>query len=300
MRLSILLPTHERPDTLRLAIESVLAQDFEDWELLVCGDGCGQATEILMAEFVERDPRILWFSFDKAPGFGYANRNRALAKARGDLIGFMAHDDLVFSDHWVRIIAAFDDPNIQLVYANAAWVADDGSLVPTVFSLYDKVVRERFVSMRDNRIPATCFVYRRAATNEIGLWNETLPRNGDLDLWSRLIKHYGEQSFRYFPVVSVLHFRAIWKTEEQPDPQNGALWRRLFEEPGRLPELLKTPIPAATLPQTVFHSIQSRQWEAAIRDACSIALETFAWEAEQAWAKSLRDHQRTKEKFKSK
>jgi len=300
MRLSILLPTHERPDTLRLAIGSVLEQEFEDWELLVCGDGCTSETEDLMVEFVRRDRRIRWFPFDKTPGFGYANRNRALAEAKGELIGFMAHDDLVFSDHWVRTVAAFDAPGVHLSFTNAAWVADDGSLVPTIFSLHDKVVRERFVSMRDNRIPATCFVYRRKAIEDVGLWDDTLPRNGDLDLWSRIIRHYGEQCFRYHPVVSVLHFRAIWKTEEQPDPQNGELWRRLFEDPGRLPESLKTLIPANELPQKVFSSIQSREWEFAIRDACSIATETFAWEAERAWAKSLRDHQRTKDKLKSK
>ena len=303
MQLSILMPTHERPETLRLAIASVQAQAFADWELLVCGDGCGAATDALMAEVTARDGRVRWFPLPKAPGFGYANRNRVLDEARGELIGFAAHDNLVFRDHWRRLVAVFDDARIQLAASSAAWVDDAGRVVPTVFNLDDAAVRARVVSQKDNRLPANAFVYRRRLHDSVGRWDETLRARGDLDLWSRILSQTGERAFRYLPVVSFLHFRAIWKTPDIADPHAGGVWPRLFGEPGRLPSILQTPVPSGTLPQEVFfsllHGAEGAAWEEWVREACALAMEAYAGEAAAAWEKALRDLARAKDKAKT-
>ena len=300
MRLSLLMPTHERPETLRLAIASVRAQHFTDWELLVCGDGCGPATEALMAEETARDPRVRWFPLPKGPGFGYGNRNTVLAHARGDLIGFAAHDNLVFRDHWQRLVRAFDDPAIQLAASSAAWVDDDGRIVPTIFNLTDAAVRTRFIEGRDNRLPANAFVYRRALHDTVGTWNPDLPARGDLDLWGRILRHTGPEGFRFLPVIGFLHFRAIWKTADIADPHMAGLWPRLFAEAGRLPEALHQHVPAGVLPQqhcfARLHGPDGDAWEAAIREACAHAMETCAGEALASWAKALRDLERARRK----
>lgn len=286
MRLSILLPTHERPETLGPAIESVVRQEFTDWELLVCGDGCGGATGQLMAAAVERDPRIRWFPLSKGPGFGYANRNRVLAEARGELIGFAAHDNLVFPDHWRRLVAAFEDPEVMLASSSAAWVDDLGRIVPTIFNLADTAVRQRFVAQTDNRMPANAFVYRAALHESVGLWDDSLERAADQDLWSRIIRHCGDRAFCYLPVISFLHFRANWKTAAGiGDPHDGGIWQELFNTAGRLPDILNDPVPPGALPQAVFyerlHGPDGAEWAAAVREACYLAVEAYAGETEQ-------------------
>ncbi len=67
------------------------------------------------------------------------------------------------------------------------------------------------------------------------------------------MRHVGDEGFRYLSVVSFLHFRAIWKTPDIADPHAGGVWPRLFGEPGRLPELLNTPVPVGVLPQDALH-----------------------------------------------
>ncbi len=298
MRLSILLPTHERPETLLLAIRSIQHQQFEDWELLVCGDGCGPATEEIMASACGADSRIRWFPLPKAPGFGYANRNLVLKEARGELIGFAAHDNLFFPDHWRRLVAAFDNPTVAMACSSAAWMDGKGKIIPTIFNLADAVIRGRFICKMENRIPANAFVYRRSLHQEIGGWDETLEKCGDLDLWSRILRHSGVDSFRYIPFIGFIHFRASWKNAAAvPDPTEAGVWPALVSQTGRLPEALSLSIPEGMLPQQVvfnlLHGPDGARWQEEIREACALAMESCAWETEQAllaqidWSRKL-------------
>ena len=126
-RFSVLLPTHNRADVLAYAIRSVLRQTEPDFELLIVGDGCTDNTAGVVAGF--DDPRIRWFDLPKAPHFGYANRNIALKQARGELIGFMAHDDIVFDDHLALLAATLDESGAEWAYSRPLWVSSDGTVV---------------------------------------------------------------------------------------------------------------------------------------------------------------------------
>lgn len=74
--LSVLLPTHYRPEVFACAIAAVLQQSVTNFELQIVGDGCSESTEEVIRSF--SDERILWYNRPKDPGFGYANRNNDL------------------------------------------------------------------------------------------------------------------------------------------------------------------------------------------------------------------------------
>lgn len=282
MRLSILLPTHNRADVLRFAIESVLAQDFTEFELLVCGDGCTDGTAEVVARYVRDDARVRWFDLPKAPHFGYANRNTVLREARGELIGFMAHDDLAMRGHYAGLVALMEDPAAQLAHCGSVWVSKRGEIVPTVFQLGDSRMRKEFLAGRWGGVPAGCFIHRREALARAGGWNAELDHAGDRNWWGRILKSYGEDSLRLVPDITFFHFRANWRTEDMVAPDCEPVWRQLHASPGRLSDALRWPVPQGMTEQEAFwRRLSTEPGEPArLKDACLLAMAAYARELE--------------------
>jgi glycosyltransferase involved in cell wall biosynthesis len=205
---SILLPTHNRPETLEFAIRSVLAQTLDDWELLVVGDGCTDNTAAVVAGF--GDARIRWFDLPKAPGYGYANRNIALREARGELVAFLGHDNLFLPDHLERMAVPFRKRQVQFAYSRQLWLRDDGLIIPFFVNLTLPDARREFMTVR-NTLYANCVVHRRAALAEVGYWPEDVKNAGDWDLWKRIIGHYGPKCIHLTRPATTLHFRAFYR-----------------------------------------------------------------------------------------
>ena len=284
MRLSILLPTHNRADVLPFAIESVLAQSFTDYELLVVGDGCTDGTADIVTRYMAQDARVRWFDLPKGPGFGYDNRNVALREARGELIGFMAHDDVIAPEHYRLLVSLMEDPGVHLGHTSAVWVGSSGEIVPTVFHLEDSEMREGFLDKVWNRLPATCFIHRREAFASVGMWDGALPKGADMDLWGRILRFYGPKSLRCLADLTTFHFRAIWRTQEFINPDNEPPWIRLHAEPGRLSPWLKLRVEAGQTEQEAL-TLWLREHPEAITEiskACVHALMTHAWDMEKS------------------
>ena len=89
---SIILPTFNRLQYLRPAVDSILAQSFADWELIIADDGSDEETGAFLRTLTAL-PRVhvLWLSHTGRPA---AVRNAALREARGEFVAFMDSDDL--------------------------------------------------------------------------------------------------------------------------------------------------------------------------------------------------------------
>jgi len=157
-RWSVVLPTHDAPDTLSVSIASVLAQTDDDFELLVIGDGIADATRASVAGF--DDARIQLLDLPKAAGYGYAHRASAIRSARGRDLAFASDDDLWAPDHLERL-GVLLSAGVALAHSRSTWLLPDGHLVPIPFDLSDPALRPRFE--RGNYIPSTCFVATRTA-----------------------------------------------------------------------------------------------------------------------------------------
>ncbi|MCE9625034.1 MAG: glycosyltransferase, partial [Deltaproteobacteria bacterium] len=87
---SIILATYNRAHLLPRAIASVFSQDYADWELLVVDDGSVDATESLMRDCQNQDPRVRYL---KKSHSGLAKtRNAGLSEAKGSYVTFLDSD----------------------------------------------------------------------------------------------------------------------------------------------------------------------------------------------------------------
>jgi len=155
-------------------------------------------------------------------------------------------------------------------------------MIPTLFHVTDAPRRpDGWLDRRWNRIPASCFAYRRECHEVIGYWDETLERWGDWDFWGRILARWGRESFAYVPELSVFHFKANWKKADHEDECTQWLWEALDAEPGRLGSALRLPVPPGAVEQEVFlAALRGRpDWLAEVRRDHVRALDSFAAEA---------------------
>jgi len=282
--ISILLPTHNKAGLLSFAIRSVLAQSFQDFEVLVVGDGCTDDTAVIVQGF--NDPRLIWFDLPKAPNYGYANRNIALRAARGELVAFMAHDDLWLSDHLEQLIPFFDDPRVEIVYSRPLWVIPRGMIVPGFFNLEHQPTLSFFLDM-GNQIPAGCVAHRRECLSKYGYWNDQLPGAADWDLWKRIIKGGGKQNFAYLDAPTCLHFKADWHGSDYDFNFMFPAWKRLFGS-GQMPPALQVQMSEDVTEQdAVWQAMSGKpdEWNTVIRSAVRQVIDALAFEGISAPAK---------------
>ncbi|MDO8559746.1 MAG: glycosyltransferase family 2 protein [bacterium] len=128
---SVLLPTYRRPKLLPRAIRSVLAQTFQDWELLVVDDASGDRTWQVMRAWAKKDLRIRIIR--QAHGGGFRAYATAYRRARGKYIALLNDDDAYLPRHLERRVEYFRrHPAVDFVFGlvylvgpRSAWYVPD-------------------------------------------------------------------------------------------------------------------------------------------------------------------------------
>jgi glycosyltransferase involved in cell wall biosynthesis len=275
-RFSILLPAHNRADVLGFAIASVLEQSETDFELLIVADGCTDGTADVVASFA--DPRIRFFDLPKAPHLGYANRNVVLRQARGHLVAYAAHDDLMLPDHLALLGNLLEQNGAAWCYSRPLWVSTDGVIVPfcTNLGLADEL--RAFLQDR-NTIPTSCVAHSRAALEQVGFWPEDVPFAADWVLWRRMITRGG--SAAYFRQPTNLHFSANWKQSRFSGISEVKVLLEIADNASWWPSILRNTSAAEPEQATIWRAIKigGDPWVKNLREATEAVIDRIAWMA---------------------
>ncbi|MEW6634889.1 MAG: glycosyltransferase [Pseudomonadota bacterium] len=276
-RLSILMPTHSRVDVISLAIQSVLDQTVDDFELLVVGDGCAAGTAGIVEGF--EDDRIRFYDLPKAPHYGYANRNTALREARGEFIGFAADDDLLFIDHFEILANGLKD-GAAMAYSQALWVSTDGIAAPFLTNL-ELADEFRFFMETGNSIPASCFLYRADCLPSKDVWPEDVAAGADWRLWHRIIRENPLNPFAYCRIPTVLHFSARWKKSRHSMSPQLATLLEIADRGDWWPADLRVSVPEGSTEQQVYSRrirAEPKAWGERVRRAADDLVARLAWD----------------------
>ncbi|MBA3945699.1 MAG: glycosyltransferase family 2 protein [Herpetosiphonaceae bacterium] len=112
---SVLMPTYQHAFFIRRAIASLLAQTFDDWELVIIDDSSPDSTTTVVQSLLD-DSRIHYHRLSENMGLGAA-LNAGLHHARGSLIAYLPSDDLYYRGHLALLVAALNaHPTASLAY----------------------------------------------------------------------------------------------------------------------------------------------------------------------------------------
>ena len=185
---SVVIPTYNRADLLPRAINSVLRQTYTEFELIVVDDASDDETPHAVASF--EDSRIR-YTRHETNRHASAARNTGINHSRGKYIAFLDDDDEWLPAKLSEQVELFESapPPVGLVYCWMDYFDDKGQLVSEVHpTLRGRV----FDQVLDRQRLAGCptLLVRRAVVEEVGGFDESLPRGNDGDFIRRVCLRY--------------------------------------------------------------------------------------------------------------
>jgi glycosyltransferase involved in cell wall biosynthesis len=180
-RVSVIIPTYNRAGIIAEAVDSVLAQDYKDFELIVVDDGSTDNTSEVMARYGD-DVRVL---FQENKGVSAA-RNRGITEASGKLIAFLDSDDLWLPQKLSTQVEFFSQrPDALICQTEEVWLRNGIRINPK--HRHKKPSGMIFEpSLKLCLVSPSAVMIRRDLLDRTGGFDETLPACEDYDLWLRI------------------------------------------------------------------------------------------------------------------
>src|SRR6201994_1650338 len=131
-RLTIGLPVYNGEKYVAEAIEALLGQTFEDFELIISDNASTDGTAGICRRFGKQDSRIRYVRQPRNIGIA-PNHNFVVHEARGELVKWASHDDLYARDMMERCVQALDDdPQVVLAHPWTAIIAGSGGMTAAI------------------------------------------------------------------------------------------------------------------------------------------------------------------------
>ena len=193
---TVIIPTYNSSGTLRLALQSVLLQDFTDYEIWVVGDGCTDDSERALASFA--DGRIHWTNLPSNSRGPSLPRDEGIRHAKGRFIAYLGHDDLWFPWHLSESINCIENKNVDFVFSLGASLGPDG-MIGTF------TIPEQPWSPGESISPSS-WLHRKSLTELVGAWSTSKESRYDDDRQFLLRVHDANMKVVFQKRLSVLRF----------------------------------------------------------------------------------------------
>src|SRR3972149_1105346 len=187
---SVIVPTYNRPDTLRRTLESIAAQTYKHIEAIVVNDA-GEDVSGVIDTFHGR-LSIKYLVHHKNKGLA-AVRNTAIKHATGQYIAYLDDDDIFHPHHIETAVKVLTTTNYKAVYTDAyrAYQTKKGDTYQVIKKdIPYSIDYVKGVFYKTNITPVLCVVHDRTCFVEAGIFDETLTVLEDWDLWIRMSEKY--------------------------------------------------------------------------------------------------------------
>ena len=114
---SIIMPSYNAAQYVAASIDSILAQTYHNWELIITDDCSTDGTQVILQDYARRDERVRLFLFDTNQGSG-ATRNKCIEEAHGRYIAFCDSDDRWLPEKLEKQIAFMQQHDYAFTFAS--------------------------------------------------------------------------------------------------------------------------------------------------------------------------------------
>lgn len=201
VKISIIVPCYNQAQYLDECLNSVLNQQFQDWECIVINDGSSDNTEAIAAKWTEKDSRFKYFR--KENGGVCSARNYGIERAIGEWILPLDGDNYINPDYLWEASKYFDE-NFKIIYGNALKFGMTNET--WIFPKYTSEKMALF-NLIDN-----CAFYKKEDFHKIGGYDvQMLHGLEDWEFWINLLKDGGK--VKHLPGI-YLNYRVQEKSRQ--------------------------------------------------------------------------------------
>lgn len=201
-KISIITPLYNGLKTFNETAESVLKQDYTDWEWILFDDGSSDGTQDKARKLSEHyKDKIFYYEHEDNRNFGTAyTRNRAVEKSRGEIIAFIDQDDIWYENklsHQLKVLESQKD--CSMIYAPALYWYKEREFIQPIKNkgkdlnsgLYQppELIEIFLGDLRGTPLPSAALV-RKKNFSEVNGFEESIKGSEDIVLWLKLAKNY--------------------------------------------------------------------------------------------------------------
>lgn len=186
-KISIIIPLYNKEKFIRSTIQSILQQDFQDFEIVIVDDGSKDNSAKIIKSFTDLRIRLVQ---QRNQGVSAA-RNRGINEAQGDYIFFLDADDTLRHDALNSLVSAANEHlDAELIVASFVYRDYDGNIIDTCKNIDLGYLRDPFMSIWNKKVSFRTgnILLRKALIDNNVFFNKNLSLYEDLDWLLRLLE----------------------------------------------------------------------------------------------------------------
>ncbi len=183
---SVITPTYNAELFISATIESVCAQTYTNWELVIVDDASSDTTVDILKKYAAADDRIKFHTLETNSGAAIA-RNTAIEKASGRYIAFLDADDLWMPEKLSKQVAFMQEKDIQVCFSSYELMDETGKSLGKMVKALPKVDFSKM--LKSNYVGNLTGIYNAEALGKVYMPN--IRKRQDWALWLTLIKKVG-------------------------------------------------------------------------------------------------------------
>lgn len=192
--ISVIITTYNRYARLKKAIQSVLEQTYQDYEIIIVDDASTDKTEDIVKDIISKNPQVIIKYIKRETNWGCHSRpkNDGIKAAESKYIAYLDDDNIWYKDHLQALYKDITDTNkppVDMVYGDRRVIEEGlGGLIhkqmadPVAFDWHPILLRDlNFIDTGD-------VLMTRESVMAVGGWDEGLKKFADWNLWVRFAK----------------------------------------------------------------------------------------------------------------